>query len=120
MERALNEPEVTRLECELAQRERDYAVLVDNAPDVLARYDRQKRIVYVNKAGERHSGMPLASLVGRTFREAGFPEEIIPTWDAALDHVLATGAPHRVECSLRHGLEGTLHHYETALTPDLA
>ena len=121
--RPLNEPDAAArlaLERELAQRERDYAALVDSALDVFARYDRDKRILYVNKAGERHAGMPAASLVGKTFREAGFPEEIIPIWDAALDRVLRTGVPHRVEFSLRHGLDGTLHHYETVLTPESA
>lgn len=111
--------EERRLERQLAQRERDYAALVDNAPDVLARYDRDKRIVYINRAGERHANIPAEFLVGKTFREAGFPEAIIAVWEAALDRVLQTGEPHAVPFSFPNPLDNTLRHYEAALTPEV-
>ncbi len=104
----------------LARRERDYAALIENSPDILARYNRDKRILYVNRAGERHSGMPAALLAGKSFREAGFPEEIIPLWEAALDRALQAGEAHTVAFSLRHPQDETIHHYESVLTPEFS
>jgi PAS domain S-box-containing protein len=104
----------------LQERLHEHTALIENSPDVLVRYDRQKRIVYINKAGERHAGMAAEFLAGKTFREAGFPDEIIPIWEAALDVVLRTGERHTTRFTLRHPTDGVTHHYESVLTPELS
>ncbi len=105
-------------ERELARRERDYAALVDNAPDILVRYDRDKRIVYINRAVEKHTGAPPDFFLGKTFAEAGFPDDVITVWNDALDHVFATGEPHRIEFAFTHPVDGTIRYYESALNPE--
>jgi PAS domain S-box-containing protein len=69
---------------ELRDRERELQTLADTIPDVLVRFDRELRHVFVNAAVERASGRPRADFVGRTNRELGMPESLCERWDAAL------------------------------------
>lgn len=83
---------------ELARLQRDYEALVDNAADVLARFDSDGRFVYINAAAERNTGIPPEAFLGKTFRElAGLPEENIVQWEGALASVFATGEVARIE-----------------------
>jgi PAS domain-containing protein len=53
--------------------------VIDNAPDVIARFDRHLRYTYVNLAVERLTGEPSRSLIGKTSREAGLPAPLAAT-----------------------------------------
>ncbi|MCW3059765.1 MAG: hybrid sensor histidine kinase/response regulator [Capsulimonas sp.] len=111
--------EIEEVREELARLRRDYGALVDNAPDVLARFDRQGRFLYINKTGERNTGIPAAAFLGKTFREiGGLPEINIVQWEEALSLVLET---RRAACleyiyPLAGGVTGF---FECVLTPDL-
>ena len=48
--------------------------LTESIPDYITRLDRQYRQIYVNPAGLRMTGRTEDEVVGRTFREIGFPE----------------------------------------------
>lgn len=63
-----------RKEMERALRAREHEVraLVENTPDIIARYDRDYRRLYVNPAMERLCDCPAAEILGRT------PLEISP------------------------------------------
>lgn len=85
--------------------------LIENAPDVLSRFDRDLRYLFINKTAERNTGIPREAFIGRTFRELGFPEENCRLWEEALRHIFATGEPCLIEFSLE--LPGVgLRHYE--------
>jgi PAS domain S-box-containing protein len=47
-------------------RERDYASLAENAPDMIERYDTQRRCVFVNTTAERMLGLPPEMFLGKT------------------------------------------------------
>jgi PAS domain S-box-containing protein len=78
-----------RTEAALVARERELQSLADNAPVLIARYDRALRHVFVNAAVERALGMPAAAILGKTHRELGFPE----VWAAPIERVLTEGTP---------------------------
>ena len=49
----------------LTQRERQFATLVENSPDIFSRLDRDLRHLYVSPVVERYTGVPAASHLGR-------------------------------------------------------
>jgi len=80
-----------RLSAALRQREGQYRTLVENAPDIIERFDRQLRFVYANPALERYTGMPASHFVGKTKKEAGIPEPLCSLWEVALTEVFTIG-----------------------------
>jgi PAS domain S-box-containing protein len=65
--------------------------LLDISPDVIARFDRDLRHVYVNPAIEQVTGLPASSLIGKTSREAGLPDALAPAWELLLQQAWRSG-----------------------------
>jgi PAS domain S-box-containing protein len=61
-----------------------FETLIDNAPDLIARFDRDFRLTYVNLAIQRATGGSSSSLVGKTSREIGLPEALVEAWELVL------------------------------------
>jgi PAS domain S-box-containing protein len=76
----------------LARRERQFATLVENSPDIFSRLDRHLRYLYVSPVVERYSGRPAAEHLGRTPADMGMPLDLQVEWDRTLRRVFATGA----------------------------
>ncbi|PSJ45171.1 hypothetical protein C7H85_10915 [Zobellella endophytica] len=51
------------------EREQEFRALVEHSPDVVVRYDRRGRRLYVNPAVERLLGVPADSLIGKNLAE---------------------------------------------------
>jgi PAS domain S-box-containing protein len=68
-----------RLEEDLQDREREFATLVENSPDIISRLDRDLRFLYVSPIVERVLGVPPQHFIGKTTREVGTPPH---DWDA--------------------------------------
>lgn len=79
----------------LAWRERDFATLAENSPDVIARLDRDLRYLYVNASVSREMERILqyspSEFVGKTRAEAGFTPEIAAEADALCREAMVTG-----------------------------
>ncbi|HVM46301.1 MAG TPA: PAS domain S-box protein, partial [Candidatus Thermoplasmatota archaeon] len=58
---------------EIQERNEQFRALVEAAPDIIARFDRDLRHVYVNPAVERASGAPASAFIGKTNLELGQP-----------------------------------------------
>lgn len=67
-----------------AQRDEVFRALVENTPDLIARFDRNLRRCYVNPSIERLTGVPAHRLVGRTLAEMHFDERFIQALERAL------------------------------------
>ncbi len=74
-----------------------YEALAENSPDVIARFDRDLRHVYVNRAAELSIGIPRENIIGRTNRDLGQPHDVVTLWEAELAGVLERGDTHDVE-----------------------
>jgi diguanylate cyclase (GGDEF)-like protein/PAS domain S-box-containing protein len=81
----------------LRRREREFKALVENAPDFIARFDRELRHVYANPAVQRVLGMPADEIIGRSHPELGVPEELYSIWQPALRAVFETGGESAIE-----------------------
>ncbi|MFN8095237.1 MAG: PAS domain S-box protein, partial [Vicinamibacteria bacterium] len=91
-------------ERELRDSEERYRALAQNSLDVIMRFDREGRHLYVNASVEASTGIPPAAYLGRTHREMGFPEELVAIWEPAIDSVFHSGKMNRVEFRLPSGV----------------
>lgn len=77
---------------ELAGREAAFTALAEQAPDIIARFDREFRHVYVNPAVEQLTGVARERYLGRTNAELGMPEPALQLWEEVLARVFETGS----------------------------
>lgn len=113
--------EITRqkeLEQELSRRERELKRIVENAPDIIARFDRNMRHLFVNPAVERATGISSQDFIGKSNAELGVPPEIYRFWHIHLNQVFQTGQKVTIEFDFPTPT-GT-RYYESHLVPELA
>jgi PAS domain S-box-containing protein len=79
----------------IVQTQRQLATLLDNMPDMVARFDAEGRNVYVNPAVSRISGWPVERFLGRRASWPGQESQL--ALRAALQRVADEGAPQALE-----------------------
>ena len=123
--RVLAEQEMVRLaeasaaaSARLALVEAQLRSVLNGSADAIAQYDPDLRYRYMNPAGERLRGLPLAELIGRTDREVR-PDQAVESWEAALRNVLDTGSTgeHEFSITMPDGSQGWFH---TTISPETA
>ena len=85
----------------LLRRERELRSLADNTPDILTRFDRDLRYVFVNSAIEKATGRRREEFLGRAMRDAEMPEDFRDLWEQALRSVFEAKKPSSIEFDLR-------------------
>jgi PAS domain S-box-containing protein len=102
----------------LQESEARYRSLAENAPDIIQRFDRDLRHLYVNPAFEQATGLSPSAVIGKTDRESGLPEDLIPLWEQAARAVFRTGESQSIvfEMPTPRGPR----HYEARLVPEFA
>ncbi len=104
-------------EARLRQREQEFRALAKNAPDIIARFDRELRHLYVNPAVEPVTGRSWTEFIGKTHRDLGMPEANVAYWEEALRKIFETGQEDRIEFSFLS--PNGLKHYQCRLVPEL-
>jgi PAS domain S-box-containing protein len=99
------------------QQEQQFATLAQNADDLIARFDRELRHLYVNPAVEKLAGIPLADYVGKTNAELGMPAEQVAFWDQEMRRVLETAVPNAISFQFT-GVDKRPRHFEAQITPE--
>ncbi len=102
----------------LARRQQEFKALVENAPDIISRFNPQLRYVYVNPAIEKVTGISAETFIGKTNIELNLPEEFCWICDRKLQQVFQTKQETEFECSLAIAWETK--YYHTRLVPELA
>ncbi|MEH2171719.1 GGDEF domain-containing response regulator [Nostoc sp.] len=102
----------------LARRQQEFKALVENAPDIISRFNSQLRYVYVNPAIEKVTGISAETFIGKTNVELSLPEEFCRICDRKLRQVFQTKEETEFECSLAIGQQTK--HYHARLVPELA
>jgi len=96
--------------------ERKFRTLAENAPDCIARYDKQARLVYLNPRLAKELKRPAAEVFGQTMAET-----LAGTDVSACEHcftsVLTTGNDAEFELSLPES-DGTLRHHDIHLVAE--
>ncbi|MEB0135388.1 response regulator [Actimicrobium sp. CCC2.4] len=80
----------------LRSKDNELRSLTDNSPDILTRFDRQLRHVFINAAITRVTGHTPAYFIGKSNRELGMPEALCARWERAMQHVFTTGEAQQV------------------------
>lgn len=78
---------------ETRQREQAFRSLAENSSDIISRFDRDLRCIYVNPAIEAILDRPREALIGKTHRELGLPEALVVELDRPLAAVFDTAQP---------------------------
>ena len=76
----------------------------ENSPDIIMRFDREHRHIFVNSVVESQTGIPVKSFLGKTHKEMGFPEYLVELWDEAIEKVFISGKSNRIEFKLPNNL----------------
>jgi len=95
--------QVKKVEQALRESEEKFRALAEDSPDVIMRFDRQLRHLYVNQAVEAQTNIPPADFIGKTHQELGFPADLCELWEKALEKTFEKKETQRVEFQLPGG-----------------
>jgi PAS domain S-box-containing protein len=103
--------ELRQHENRLQIEETKYRTLAENSPDIIARFDRNLRYLFVNSVIEKITGIPAKDFVGKTDAELGLPQNQVETWTKVLQKVIQKGEAENGELEFPT-LKGTrIHQY---------
>lgn len=104
------------------QSEEKYRALSENSPDFIVRFDDNCSFIYANKNVIDlillFSGTKLSTIIGKTYRELGFPPEICNFWESKINEVFNYSKPVNLEYSFEILEKKT--YYEWNLVPELS
>ncbi|MEC4985501.1 MAG: PAS domain S-box protein [Oscillatoria sp. PMC 1068.18] len=101
---------------ELSQQERQFRTLTENSPQIIARFDRELRYVYINPAVKQATGIRPQKFLGRTNNDLGMLPELVSLLSASLEKVFQTGVEEFLEFEFAT-LQG-LKSYKSRLVPE--
>ncbi|MGN6141647.1 MAG: PAS domain-containing protein [Ralstonia sp.] len=106
-------------EHERFRHQREFVTLVENAPDVIARLDRELRCVYVNRAVTEAFGVAPAGLIGKTLAASPLSAEVTCPLEDAARRAFALGAEQTLALHLdaRDG-RPRIAHYNARVIPE--
>jgi PAS domain S-box-containing protein len=105
-----------RVEEILHQREQEFKILVENAPDVISRFDHEHRCVYVNSKIEEEFGISPKEFFWKNFQEAGFSLEIVKLWNESLAYVFNNNKEKTIY--FKQNTPSGLKYYQSRLIPE--
>ncbi len=82
---------------ELVRQKEEMKTVLDNTPDIIARFDRNLRHTYISHAIEKLMGTPATSFIGKTNRELGMPEEFTKFWEESIHAVFSSRQSRTIE-----------------------
>ncbi|WP_243368537.1 ATP-binding protein [Fundidesulfovibrio soli] len=102
---------------EIHQREQEFRALAENAPDIIARYDREHRYLYVNPAISRLKGLAAEDLMGKRVG-CRMNMQQRQCLEDAIDRVFGSGAEHVTEWA--YETQDGLRLYQARFTPEFS
>jgi PAS domain S-box-containing protein len=92
IQRALREAEERlarqKAEVELHRREQEFRALVENSPDIIARFDTNFRTLYISPAVTQITDLPQEYFLNKTPDQHNLPEEVYNQWLEEIQTVL--------------------------------
>ena len=106
-----------RMEASLREREAAFQALVENSPDVIARLDRELRVLYMNSVAERYTGIPAQALTGRRRPDIAQDPALAAELEQRLLQVFEDGRMHMFDFRVR-APDGQLLFFECRAIPE--
>lgn len=85
---------------ELLESEIRFRSLVENANDLVMRFDRKHRHAFVNSASQQVLGIDPQKFIGKTHQEMGFPDDLCLLWEEEMDKVFESGIADTIDFSI--------------------
>ncbi|MEG4271811.1 MULTISPECIES: PAS domain S-box protein [unclassified Microcoleus] len=86
-----------RAQEELHRREQAFSAIAENSTDIIARFDRNLRHIYVNQAVEPATGKLRSEFIDKTPPELGLSPQLCDPLNEACPQVFSTGQPETIE-----------------------
>ena len=109
--RAAGEMERQQAEAALRESEIQHRTLVAGLPDVVMRFDRDGRYLFVSENISEVVALPPEQFIGKTHRELNFPENLCNSWQAAIEKVFASGLPCEGESTFKGKMGMVTHNW---------
>ncbi|MEG4282035.1 PAS domain S-box protein [Microcoleus sp. A006_D1] len=107
-----------RTQEELRQCEQAFRAIAENSTDIIARFDREQRHLYINQAVEAVTGKTAAQFIGKTTQELGLSPHLCNQLNAAFPNVFCTGKPETIEFD--YPTPSGQKYYHCRIIPELA
>lgn len=107
-----------RIEATLQQREQEFRTLAENAPDIIARFDKNLRFLYVNSVAGETAGLAAPNFLGKISDEIGLAGALFTDWEAPLQQVLSTSTPTSIEFEVVK--PDGVNYYQARFVPEFA
>ncbi|HEY3360644.1 MAG TPA: PAS domain S-box protein [Methanosarcina sp.] len=101
----------------LVRSENEFRALAENSPDVIARFDRQNRHIYVNPAAAEVYGYSQKEIIGKNHSEMEKDPKQIKFWEQNHQRVFATGKPRTMEFQYSSP-QGKEYYFNTRIVPE--
>jgi len=85
---------------DLRIREQEQRALIGALPDIVMRFDRAHRHLFVSENVSAKIPLSAAEMIGKTHRELNFPEDLCALWEREISAVFAGGQQRDTEFSL--------------------
>ena len=103
-------------ENKLQESEERFRTLVENAADLIMRFDVNHKHIFVNSASLQILKIKPEKFIGKTHQEMGFPKDKCDFWEQGIDIAFKTKKLHCVDFSIV--VEGKVLHFEWQLIPE--
>lgn len=102
-----------RKQAEQATRESEEALraLVASLPDVVMRFDRKGRHLFVSENVNTTVDFEAAQFIGKTHQELGFPGDLCALWEQSIQKVFDSNEPFETEFTLNGKQGSTIHNW---------
>ena len=95
-----------------------FRAIAENSTDLILRFDRRLRHVYINPAADRRMRRPLHAVRGKTQRDLGMAGDAARLWEEQLERVFRSGGERRFEFALGSGWVDAHEHFEALAVPE--
>jgi len=106
-----------RVQNMLHRRDQEYKALVENAHDIIARFDRNYRLLYINPAFERITTLPLSWFRNIRLDELHVPSTTLKNFIKAINGVFASGEETSIE--IKYTPKTGAKTFQVRLTPEM-
>ena len=101
----------------LRQKEQEFQNLVENATDVIARFDKDLRCIYINPVAKEEWRVNPSYLFWKNIGDIGLSEDMALKWESAMDYVFKNKKEKSIY--IEHIVEGKKKYYYVRLLPEL-
>ncbi|PXX97000.1 hypothetical protein DF185_18415 [Marinifilum breve] len=96
--------------------EKRFRTLVENAPDLIMRFDKNYKHLFVNSATKTLLNIEPEEFIGKTHDELGFPEHMCKFWEEEMNKVFQSSKLKAVEFSIQ--VDGEDKYFDWQLIPE--